>query len=198
MLLPQSDAFKTLHARLHSVPTMALLKLEGGLGPLQDMGLPSQGSLSPNRRSKASRQASQLSDAASKDSARSHAQLVDFEQLLQKFKERQVRFLSKSNEHLAAFTSRTQGSHHACGYQRLEEHRAAVCCAWQALVSILYTVCRKPTQQKRSGAKQAATHLVRTHYICCFDFQGPCCLFTFSARLGHDVSGQGHTFKTFM
>ncbi|KAL0036125.1 hypothetical protein WJX79_004382 [Trebouxia sp. C0005] len=89
MLLPQSDAFKTLHARLHSVPTMALLKLEGGLGPLQDIDLPSQGSLSPNKRSKASRQASQLSDAASKDSARSHAQLVDFEQLLQKFKERQ-------------------------------------------------------------------------------------------------------------
>ncbi|DBA99543.1 TPA: hypothetical protein ACH3X3_012124 [Trebouxia sp. C0006] len=89
MLLPQSDAFKTLHARLHSVPTMALLKLEGGPGPLQDIDLPSQGSLSPNKRSKASRQASQLSDAASKDSARSHAQLVDFEQLLQKFKERQ-------------------------------------------------------------------------------------------------------------
>ncbi len=94
MLLPQSDAFKTLHARLHSVPTMALLKLEGDLGPLQDMDLPSQGSLSPNKRSKASRQASQLSDAASKDSAKSHAQLVDFEQLLQKFKERQVRLLS--------------------------------------------------------------------------------------------------------
>ncbi|KAL0018783.1 hypothetical protein WJX77_010592 [Trebouxia sp. C0004] len=89
MLLPQSDAFKTLHARLHSVPTMALLKLEGGLGPVQDMDLPSQGSLPPNKRSKASRQASQLSDAASKDSARSQAQLVDFEQLLQKFKERQ-------------------------------------------------------------------------------------------------------------
>jgi hypothetical protein len=108
MLLPQSDAFKTLHARLHSVPTMALLKLEGGLGPLQDMDLPSQGSLSPNKRSKALRQASQLSDAASKDSARSHAQLVDFEQLLQKFKERQVRLLSHLNGCLAAFTSYAQ------------------------------------------------------------------------------------------
>ena len=108
MLLPQSDAFKTLHARLHSVPTMALLKLEGGLGPLQDLDLPSQGSLSPNKRSKASRQASQLSDAASKGSARSHAQLVDFEQLLQKFKERQVRLQSQSNECLAAFPGCTQ------------------------------------------------------------------------------------------
>ena len=28
MLLPQSTAFKTLHARLHSVPTLALLQLE--------------------------------------------------------------------------------------------------------------------------------------------------------------------------
>lgn len=28
MLLPQSDAFKMLHARLHSVPTLALLQLE--------------------------------------------------------------------------------------------------------------------------------------------------------------------------
>lgn len=28
MLLPQSHAFKTLHARLHAVPTQALLQLE--------------------------------------------------------------------------------------------------------------------------------------------------------------------------
>lgn len=28
MLLPQGDAFKTLHARLHGVPTLALLQLE--------------------------------------------------------------------------------------------------------------------------------------------------------------------------
>ena len=28
MLLPQSDAFKTLHARLHSVPTVALLQID--------------------------------------------------------------------------------------------------------------------------------------------------------------------------
>lgn len=28
MLLPQSTAFKTLHARLHSVPSLALLQLE--------------------------------------------------------------------------------------------------------------------------------------------------------------------------
>lgn len=29
MLLPQSSAFKTLHARLHSVPTLALMQLDG-------------------------------------------------------------------------------------------------------------------------------------------------------------------------
>ena len=29
MLLPQSGAFKTLHARLHSVPTVTLLKMDG-------------------------------------------------------------------------------------------------------------------------------------------------------------------------
>ena len=32
MLLPQSAAFKTLHARLHSVPTLALLQLEQSSG----------------------------------------------------------------------------------------------------------------------------------------------------------------------
>lgn len=156
MLLPQSDAFKTLHARLHSVPTMALLKLEGGPGPLQDIDLPSQGSLSPNKRSKASRQAGQLSDAASKDSARSHAQLVDFEQLLQKFKERQVTLLSHSNERLAAFTSCTQGSCHACGYQRLEEHRAAVCCAWQTLVSMC--MCLQKAHSAEEERRQASSN----------------------------------------
>ena len=90
MLLPQSDAFKTLHARLHSVPTMALLKLEGGLGPSQDLGLPSQTSIPPGKHGRASRQQSRISESASKDAARS--QLVDFEQLLEKFKDRQVRF----------------------------------------------------------------------------------------------------------
>ena len=90
MLLPQSDAFTTLHARLHSVPTMALLKLEGGLGPVQDVGLPPQPSLSPAKHGRASRQHSHVTDTAGKDALRSHAQLVDFEQLLDKFKERQV------------------------------------------------------------------------------------------------------------
>lgn len=92
MLLPQSDAFKTLHARLHSVPTMALLKLEGSLGPLQDLGFSPQPSPSPGKHGRASRQQSRLSDSASKDALRSHAQLVDFEQLLDKFKNRQVCF----------------------------------------------------------------------------------------------------------
>ncbi len=151
MLLPQSDAFKTLHARLHSVPTMALLKLEGGLGPLQDMDLPSQGSLSPNKRSKASRQASQLSDAASKDSARSQAQLVNFEQLLQKFKERQVRLLSHSMRVLQ-LSPIQQRQEHAHGYQRLG-HRVAVCCAWQALVSMC--MCLQEAHSAEEERRQA-------------------------------------------
>lgn len=33
MLLPQSQAFKTLHARLHAVPTQALLQLEALSSP---------------------------------------------------------------------------------------------------------------------------------------------------------------------
>ena len=90
MLLPQSDAFKTLHARLHSVPTMALLKLEAGWGASQDSGLSTQPSVSPGKRGRASRQHSQISDTTSKDPPRSPTQLVNFEQLLNKFKERQV------------------------------------------------------------------------------------------------------------
>lgn len=90
MLLPQSDAFKTLHARLHSVPTMALLKLEEGRGTLQDLGLPSQSSVSLGKHGRASRQQSRVSEGACKDAARSHAQLVNFGQLLDKFKDRQV------------------------------------------------------------------------------------------------------------
>ena len=37
MLLPQSEAFKTLHARLHSVPTVTLLKMDSQPPP-QDGG----------------------------------------------------------------------------------------------------------------------------------------------------------------
>ncbi len=33
MLLPQSTAFKTLHARLHSVPALALLQLDQHSNP---------------------------------------------------------------------------------------------------------------------------------------------------------------------
>ena len=38
MLLPQSEAFKTLHARLASVPTQALLQLGPGRQAAQDPG----------------------------------------------------------------------------------------------------------------------------------------------------------------
>ncbi|KAK9810224.1 hypothetical protein WJX72_006988 [[Myrmecia] bisecta] len=50
MLLPQSDAFKTLHARLHSVPTMAMLKLDGSFNAGDDADLqhtPSNGATTP-------------------------------------------------------------------------------------------------------------------------------------------------------
>ena len=60
-LLPQSDAFRTLHARLNSIPTLALLQLEDPNGPLAT--------------SKASREAKPL---------------LDFPALLQLFCERQV------------------------------------------------------------------------------------------------------------
>lgn len=94
MLLPQSDAFKTLHARLHSVPTMALLKLEGGLGASQDLGMPpSQPCMSPGKHGRASREHSRVSESTSKQS---HAQLVNFEQLLDKFKDRQVQLFCLS------------------------------------------------------------------------------------------------------
>ena len=89
MLLPQSDAFKMLHARLSSVPTMALLKLEGGLGSLQEPDLPPQLSLSPSKRGKASRQQS-LVGRNSQDAGQSSTRLIDFDQLLQSFQQRQV------------------------------------------------------------------------------------------------------------
>lgn len=89
MLLPQSDAFKMLHARLSSVPTMALLKLEGGLSPLQESDFPSQASLSPIKRGKASRQQSVVG-RSSQDAGQTSPRLIDFDQLLQSFRQRQV------------------------------------------------------------------------------------------------------------
>ena len=43
MLLPQSNAFKTLHARLHAIPTMALLKLDGSLAAAEASGFQANG-----------------------------------------------------------------------------------------------------------------------------------------------------------
>lgn len=71
MLLPQSAAFKTLHARLHSVPTLALLQLE--VSP--DSGTPKGQNGSP---------------VAVEGRSRFH-QHVDFAALLNVFRRRQAR-----------------------------------------------------------------------------------------------------------
>ena len=73
MLLPQSAAFKTLHARLHSVPTLALLQLEqsGGAG-------------------KGGRFSGKRVDAQPSSSFNQH---LDYEALLATFRRRQVSFL---------------------------------------------------------------------------------------------------------
>ena len=70
MLLPQSAAFKTLHARLHSVPTLALLQLEqsGAAG-------------------KGSRFSGKRGDAQPSSSFNQH---LDYEALLALFRRRQV------------------------------------------------------------------------------------------------------------
>lgn len=47
MLLPQSHAFKTLHARLHSVPTQALLQLDALPRQAATSGPASSGDLQP-------------------------------------------------------------------------------------------------------------------------------------------------------
>lgn len=86
MLLPQSDAFKTLHARLHSVPTMALLKLEGGL---QEPEQQPQNCTSPGQQCRDSRQQS-LRDRNSLDAGKPPDKLIDFDQLLQSFQQQQV------------------------------------------------------------------------------------------------------------
>ena len=91
MLLPQSDAFKSLHARLHSVPTMALLKLEGGLLPLQESEPQSQDWPSPSKHGRASRQQS-MRGRSSLDAGKPAQQLIDFDQLLQSFRQQQVQF----------------------------------------------------------------------------------------------------------
>lgn len=69
MLLPQSAAFKTLHARLHSVPTLALLQLEQPCVAT------------------ASRKGERPADAQRRVSLQQH---VDFSALLAVFRQRQV------------------------------------------------------------------------------------------------------------
>ena len=46
MLLPQSEAFKTLHARLHSVPTVTLLKMDSQ--PPSSSSAPAAGGAQPS------------------------------------------------------------------------------------------------------------------------------------------------------
>ena len=95
MLLPQSDAFKMLHARLSSVPTMALLKLENGSDPLKEPDVASQASGSPGKRGRASRMQSMIG-VQSQDAGQASERLIDFDQLLQSFQQRQVHHQSAS------------------------------------------------------------------------------------------------------
>lgn len=85
MLLPQSDAFKTLHARLHSVPTMALLQLDRCLAQTD----PSQ---SQPAGSTTSARAAQFGGARPRRNSSSGTlnKGIDFKALTQLFKERQV------------------------------------------------------------------------------------------------------------
>ncbi len=74
MLLPQSNAFKTLHARLHSVPTAVLLQLEDAVGA--DGARAKVAAARPNGRT-----------PAKTDTLWQH---IDFQPLLELFQERQV------------------------------------------------------------------------------------------------------------
>jgi len=84
-LLPQSDAFKTLHARLHSAPTLALLSLQSpGKGSSDGAPLPSQ-TRWPRMRSETGSAKGGNSDAAAGNGGS-----IPFDQLLELFRQRQV------------------------------------------------------------------------------------------------------------
>ena len=84
-LLPQSDAFKTLHARLHSAPTLALLSLQSQSGRSSD------GAPLPNQ-NKWLRLRSDTSSAkgGNSDVAAGNGGSIPFDQLLELFRQRQV------------------------------------------------------------------------------------------------------------
>lgn len=85
MLLPQSDAFKTLHARLHSAPTLALLSLQSPSGRSSDGApVPSQ-TRWPRLRSDTGNAKGGNSDAAAGNGGS-----IPFDQLLELFRQRQV------------------------------------------------------------------------------------------------------------
>ena len=84
-LLPQSDAFKTLHARLHSAPTLALLSLQSPSGRSSDGApLPTQ-SKWPRLRSDTG-----SAKGGNSDIAAGNGGSIPFDQLLELFRQRQV------------------------------------------------------------------------------------------------------------
>ena len=92
-LLPQSDAFKTLHARLHSAPTLALLSLHNlGVGGSQDSvaALPAQRKWRGQRPDSEVTKGGSSEQADYRDSAAGNGGSIPFEQLLDLFRQRQV------------------------------------------------------------------------------------------------------------
>ena len=93
-LLPQSDAFKTLHARLHSAPTLALLSLHSlGPGGSQDSVAATSGQrkwrgLIPGS---GGTRAGDREPTEHGDNVASNGGSIPFEQLLDLFRQRQVR-----------------------------------------------------------------------------------------------------------
>ncbi len=92
-LLPQSDAFKTLHARLHSAPTLALLSLHNlGGGGSQDSvpTVPVQRKWRGLGPGPGVTHGGNSKQAEYGDSAAGNAGSIPFEQLLDLFRQRQV------------------------------------------------------------------------------------------------------------
>ena len=86
MLLPQSDAFKTLHARLHSVPTVALLQIDSGSG-----GTDLKGSNSVSAVRQGLRRTKDLNSSQTGEG-------LDFAGLVAGFKERQTQHAAEEEQ----------------------------------------------------------------------------------------------------
>ena len=101
-LLPQSDAFKTLHARLHSAPTLALLSLHslvGGGSQDSAAALPGPRKWRGLRSGSEGIRGGNSEQAEHDNSAAGNGGSIPFEQLLDLFRQRQVRMSLSSAVH---------------------------------------------------------------------------------------------------